>query len=161
MNKGAALVGGVGIGAALMYFFDPDRGKRRRGQVRDKVEAAGNKVGDYAGKMSRDIRNRAYGIAAETKSLFTHDDATDEVLVDRVRSKLGRYSIHPGPIEVQATSGTVILSGAISADELPKVLSAARLVRGVTRVENQLRVLPKEGNSPDLQGAPLSLGAEA
>ena len=52
MNKGVALVGGVGLGAALMYIFDPDRGKRRRALIRDKVEAAGNKANDLAGKMS-------------------------------------------------------------------------------------------------------------
>ena len=27
MNKKIALVGGLGLGAALMYLFDPDRGR--------------------------------------------------------------------------------------------------------------------------------------
>ena len=36
MNKGVALIGGVGLGAALMYIFDPDRGGRRRALIRDK-----------------------------------------------------------------------------------------------------------------------------
>ena len=36
MNNKTAIVGAVGIGAALMYFLDPDRGKRRRALVRDK-----------------------------------------------------------------------------------------------------------------------------
>src|SRR5437867_6971449 len=100
MNKGAALVGGVGLGAALMYLFDPDRGKRRRALIRDKVEAAGNKATCYAGKMKRDIRNRAYGVVAETKSVFKQEDVTDDVLVDRVRSKLGRHPVHIGAIGV-------------------------------------------------------------
>src|SRR5881227_3819370 len=88
MNKGVALVGGVGLGAALMYIFDPDRGKRRRALIRDKVEAAGNKIGDKAEKMGRDLSNRAYGVVAETKSIFQHEEVTDDLLVDRVRSRL-------------------------------------------------------------------------
>ncbi|PYS66770.1 MAG: hypothetical protein DMF73_20920 [Acidobacteria bacterium] len=75
MNKGVALVGGVGLGAALMYIFDPDRGKRRRALIRDKVEAAGNKIGDKAEKMGRDLSNRAYGVVAETKSIFQQKTA--------------------------------------------------------------------------------------
>jgi|SRR6266446_2431981 len=76
MNREVALVGGVGLGAALMYVFDPDRGKRRRALVPDKAEAAGNKVSDRAGKMRRDLSNRAYGIVAETKSIFQHAEVS-------------------------------------------------------------------------------------
>ena len=159
MNKGAAVVGGVGLGAALMYLFDPDRGKRRRALIRDKFEAAGNKAGCYAGKMSRDIRNRAYGVVAETKSIFKHDEITDDVLADRVRSKLGRYPVHIGAIDVAANNGTVTLSGPILADELPKVLRATRFVRGVKEIDNQLMVHAEAGDVPALQGTPQPLGA--
>jgi osmotically-inducible protein OsmY len=159
MNKGVALVGGVGLGAVLMYFFDPDRGKRRRAVCRDKIESAGNKVGDYAGKMSHDVRNRAYGIMAETKSLFAHEEVPDETLVDRVRSKFGRHSIDAGAIDVQATHGVVILSGSVPASEEHGILKAARRVRGVSKVESQLRVLPDKAKAPELQGTPQPLSA--
>ena len=161
MKKGAALVGGVGLGAALMYFFDPDRGKRRRALVRDKFEAAGNKASCYAGKMGRDIRNRAYGMASETKSLFRHEDVTDEVLVDRVRARLGRYPVHIGSIDVGAHNGVVTLSGPILAREEPQVLRATRFVRGVKEVNNQLAVHADAGNIPALQGTPQPLGAQS
>src|SRR5690242_11111828 len=108
MNKKAALVG-VGVGAALMYFFDPDRGRRRRALVRDKVDAAANKTADYAGKFQRDLRNKAYGMVAETKSIFRTGQVPDDVLVDRVRSKLGRYPVHMGAVEVRADNGIVKL----------------------------------------------------
>jgi hypothetical protein len=35
----ATLIGGLGLGAGLMYVFDPDRGKRRRAMARDKAES--------------------------------------------------------------------------------------------------------------------------
>jgi osmotically-inducible protein OsmY len=160
MNKKAALVGGLGLGAALMYLFDPDRGRRRRALIRDKAEGAANKASDYAGKMSRDLRNRAYGVVAETKSIFHHEEVTDDVLIDRVRAKLGHYSAHVGAIDVTAQGGTVILSGSIVAKEVPEVLRAVRSVRGVKSVENQLRMHPEPGSVPSLQGTPAPLGSE-
>lgn len=160
MNKKAALVGGVGLGAALMYLFDPDRGRRRRALIRDKAEGAANKAGDYAGKMSRDLRNRAYGLVAETKSIFQHEEVTDDVLVDRVRAKLGHYSAHIAAIDVSAVSGAIILSGRVLAKEVPDVLRAVRSVRGVKRVENQLVMLPEDGSVPSWQDTPESFESQ-
>ena len=159
MNKGVALVGGVGLGAALMYIFDPDRGKRRRTLIRDKVEAAGNRISDKAEKTSRDLKNRAYGVVAETKSIFQHDEVTDDVLVDRVRSRLGRIPVHIGAFDITAKEGLVTLRGQILADELPKVLRAARFVRGVKEIDNHLEVHERAGSVPALQGQPQPLGA--
>ena len=158
MNNKTAIVGAVGLGAALMYFLDPDRGKRRRALVRDKVESAGNKATDYAEKMGRDIRNRAYGVVAETKSLFRHEEVTDDVLVDRVRSKLGRFPVH---IDVQAHEGVVSLSGPIVESALPMVLRAVRFVRGVKEVNNQMNVqkdaeeLPAMPSTEPLGASPI------
>src|SRR2546423_5570448 len=159
MNRGVALVGGAGLGAALMYIFDPDRGKRRRALLRDKVEATGNKVSEKAEKMGRDLKNRAYGVVAETKSIFQHDEVTDDLLIDRVRSRLGRIPVHIGAFDITAKDGTVTLRGQILADELPKVLRAARFVRGVKGIDNQLEVHERAGNVPALQGQPQPLGA--
>jgi osmotically-inducible protein OsmY len=159
MNKGIALVGGVGLGAALMYIFDPDRGNRRRALLRDKVEAAGNNLVEKAGKVRRDLGNRAYGVVAETKSIFRQEEVSDEVLVDRVRSRLGRIPVHVGAFDISAHEGIVTLKGQILADELPKVLRATRFVRGVKDVDNQFQVHQTAGNVPDLQGQPLPLGA--
>jgi osmotically-inducible protein OsmY len=160
MNKGVALVGGVGLGAALMYIFDPDRGGRRRALIRDKFVAAGNKTNEVAGKMSRDLRNRASGVVAETKSFFKHEEIADDVLADRVRSRLGRYPVHPGALDVRVNAGTVTLRGQILADELPKVLRATRFVRGVKDIDNQLEVHNEAANVSSLQGQPAPLGAQ-
>ena len=74
MNKKIALVGGLGLGAALMYLFDPDRGRGRRESIKEKAEGAANKAGEYAEKMSRDIRDRASEVVSEAKSIFKRAD---------------------------------------------------------------------------------------
>lgn len=79
MNKKIALVGGLGLGAALMYLFDPDRGRGRRELIRDKAEGAANRVGEYAETMSHDLRNRANEIVAEAKAIFKGVDNPSDV----------------------------------------------------------------------------------
>lgn len=79
MNKKIALLGGLGIGAALMYLLDPDRGRGRRELIREKAEGAANKAGEYAEKMSQDIRDRASEVVAEAKAIFKGADNPSNV----------------------------------------------------------------------------------
>lgn len=64
----------LGIGAGLMYIFDPDRGKSRRAHAGAKVTSAVNKTGEVIGKTSRDLSNRARGAFAEAGSMFRRED---------------------------------------------------------------------------------------
>lgn len=79
MNKKIALIGGLGLGAALMYLLDPDRGRDRRELIREKAEGAANKAGEYAEKMSQDIRDRASEVVAEAKAIFKGVDNPSDV----------------------------------------------------------------------------------
>ena len=69
---------GAGLGAGLMYLLDPDRGSRRRAIARDKITSAVNRTGQAIGEKSRDLRNRARGIAAETGSLLRSSQAAEK-----------------------------------------------------------------------------------
>ncbi len=150
-SGGWMLLGGIGLGAALMYMLDPDRGSRRRALVKDKIASAANNTPDALGATSRDLTNRARGLAASVKSVFTSADASDEVIVQRVRSQIGRVNSHPGSIEVTANQGRVTLGGPILASETDDLLSTVRKVRGVKDVDNQLEVHEQAGNVPGLQ----------
>ena len=152
MNRGLTLVGGIGIGAALMYILDPERGTRRRALMRDKLLSAANRTNDAMEATSRDLRNRAQGLLAEMKSRFASEEVPDQVLVERVRSKLGRVTGQTGAIQVSADHGRVTLSGPILASEVDNVLKGVSSVRGVTDVDNRLEVHEQAGNIPSLQG---------
>lgn len=58
-----------GVGAALMYFFDPVSGKRRRALLRDQLVHARHEIGDYAEGSAKDLRNRTQGAVAEVKGM--------------------------------------------------------------------------------------------
>src|SRR5438132_3199375 len=91
---------GAGLGAGLMYLFDPGWGRRRRAVLRDKTVNMLHSSENFAEKALRDAGNRARGVASEARSLLIHADVSDDVLASRVRSRLGRLVSHPHAIEV-------------------------------------------------------------
>jgi hypothetical protein len=73
MNNGRILrgIGTACIGAGLMYLADPDRGKRRLSLIRDQFVSAGNTIGRTIRGRGENVKNRAYGLYCEAKSLFS------------------------------------------------------------------------------------------
>lgn len=153
IRAGAMLLGGLGLGAALMYVLDPERGRRRRALVKDKAVKVTNKTGDALGAKSRDWKNRAAGVAAEVKSLARKEVVSDPVLEERVRAEIGRVVSTPGAIEVTSTAGVVTLSGHALASEVDDLISGVRSVRGVEDVVNGLAMHASVDDEPSLQGA--------
>ena len=153
MSRDVCLVlTGASIGAAIMYVLDPDRGTRRRALARDKLVAAGNKTSMYAGKLSRDLGNRAQGLVAETRTLFRGEQVADDVLVQRVKAELGRHAVHHRALAVTANGGRVTLRGPALAGEVDELISAVASVRGVSGVDNQLEVHERADGISSLQG---------
>lgn len=64
------LLGGIGAGATLMYFLDPDRGNRRRALVRDKAVGLSNDVKNSVNAYATDVKNRAAGTYYEARALL-------------------------------------------------------------------------------------------
>src|SRR6266508_5057037 len=90
MNKGVTLAIGMAVGARLMYLLDPDRGRRRRALLRDMVIHGAHKAGDALETATADLGHRAAGLVAETRARFQKEEVSDQVLVERVRAKIGR-----------------------------------------------------------------------
>ncbi len=145
---------GLMTGVTMMYFFDPRQGAARRARVRDKSVKAVHDVEQALRIGSRDAAYRLRGIAAEL-SQPRSEVVPDDVLVQRVRSRLGRVCSHPHAIRVAAKGGgSIELKGPILRSDVDRVLGAVSRVRGVTDIDNDLEI--HEG--PDvsaLQGAPL------
>jgi uncharacterized membrane protein len=147
-----AALGGMGLGAGLMFIFDPIRGKRRRALIRDRLVHAGHVCERAIGITSRDLRHRASGILAEGRYFLQHKEVSDEVLAARVRAKIGRSVSHPHAISVSVNDGRVTLSGLVLAHELNRMLSGTSSVRGVKKVENHLTIHTQADAVPSLQG---------
>jgi len=89
---------------------------------------------------------------AELNSIFRCEEADDEVVAARVRSKLGRAVALPHAIHVTVNQGRVTLSGQILASEVDQLLKHVRAIRGVTGVENRLEAHEQAGGVSSLQG---------
>ena len=152
MNKGLTFGAGLGLGTGLMFLLDPDRGPRRRALLRDKGVWAARKTGECWDSTTRDLSNRTKGIVSELKSHLSSAQIDDDVVVQRVRAKLGRVVSHPSAIQVTAQNGTVTLAGPILAPEVPELLAAVSGLRGVNDVVNNLELHESAGNHPALQG---------
>jgi uncharacterized membrane protein len=153
MNRALTLLGAAGLGAGLMYFLDPVLGRRRRKTVRDQAASALARAGGLINKTGRDLAGRATGLVAEASGLFRgRAEVPDDVLAQRVRTRIGRVCSHASSLGVTARRGLVVLDGPILAGEVNDVLRAAAAVSGVCRVENRLTAHEQAGNVSGLQG---------
>jgi osmotically-inducible protein OsmY len=144
-------------GAGLMYFLDPGMGRRRRALLRDQLVKFRNRFEDTAQATQKHVENRAQGIAAETRSRLQQEPVSDETLVARVRSEMGRVVTHTRAIDVTANQGRVTLRGNILASEVDSLLRTVRAVPGVQDVDNQLRLHDQPENMPQPQNNPSNL----
>ncbi len=145
-------VKGVAIGAGMMYFFDPERGVRRRALVRDKAIHTTTRLGKTINSASRDLSNRATGLVAELQSLFSTETPTDTRVVERVRARLGHMISHPGRVQVTAHYGVVTLSGSVQSSEWETLLRCVAGTRGVVGVRNELMASSVPGADPEHMG---------
>jgi uncharacterized membrane protein len=141
------------LGAAAMYVFDPNKGRRRRAIFRDKARSSLTNITHLAQVSARDLSHRVQGLQATGRRLFKRGAETDDlVLIERVRAKMGRVVSHPHAIQIGARDGRVTLSGPILAREVEPLLDTVRSVFGVFDVEEHLVAYDQPQSVPSLQG---------
>jgi hypothetical protein len=148
-----AVVRAALLGAAAMYWLDPDKGRRRRAIAVDKAARWSREVSHFAAVAARDLAHRLEGMRAQTMRPFRGADAPDDLrLIERVRAQIGRIVSHPHAIQVGASGGRIVLSGPVLAHEHPPLIAVVRSVPGVVSVESHLAVHATAGSISSLQG---------
>ena len=155
------VAGALGIGASLMYVLDPLYGRRRRSLVRDQLTHFATVADEALGVTARDVTNRARGLVARGRARMYPDQAGDDIVERRVRSKLGQYVSHPGSLGVVVHEGRVFLSGPILSSEVDGLLAAVSSVRGVKGIENRLDEHAGAADISGLQGGVGRAGERA
>ena len=146
------LLTSLGLGAGLMYFYDPQYGTRRRALIRDRANSWVNSMDNFLDGAMEDVRNRTRGVLAEASAKLTDQGAPDWILEERVRSNLGRHAAHTRSIDIRANGGRIILSGPALREEADLIVKTASRTRGVHGVENQLQLFDDASDIPSLQG---------
>jgi hypothetical protein len=139
----ALLLAGA-AGAALGFLLDPQNGRRRRKEARDRLLALFRRGGRRAGRYGRRVSSDAHGF----KERVTHRAASEGVelddgtLANKVRSEVFREAgLRGDHVNVNVEHGTVVLRGEVaSADRVAELEEETRKVAGVRGVENLLHV---------------------
>ena len=152
MRRQSALFWGLGAGFAAIYLLDPRQGAVRRALVRDKVSRFANRGADNLASVGRDLRHRAQGSLASVRRQLGWEAVPNDVVIERVRSEVGRLVSHPHALAVRSDRGVVTVRGPILASERDQFLAAVRRVPGVRRVINEMGVYQSANNVPGMQG---------
>jgi len=146
---------GIALGAGSAFLLDPQQGRRRRALLRDRWTRTAREAREFGDAAATDLRARAQGISAQLRSMRGGRRGvppSDDVLVQRVRAKLGRYVSHPHAIRVSAQNGYVTLAGDLLQAEHSSLLGAVHSVPGVRDLMDRLDVHPSAEGISALQG---------
>jgi CBS domain-containing protein len=155
------LLGGIGVGSALTYLLDPALGRTRRARTLDKLVHATHVGSRDVRRAERVVANRAQGLLSRLRAALRPEEAVDDVVMERVRSTLGRICSHASAIDAAVAGGEVVLSGPVLEREHARILRDVSRVRGVKAVYDKLERHVHPTNIPGLQGGRrgLSVGS--
>jgi hypothetical protein len=137
MRSRTALWGGLGLGVAVAFLFDPVSGRRRRRRIGDAAGHLAHLGTRASGSIRRDLRNRMSGLIARARRRISQDRPDDVVLEERVRSVIGHVAAHPHVISVTARDGHVTLDGPMLSSEHHRLTYVVRAIPGVRGVDTQ------------------------
>jgi osmotically-inducible protein OsmY len=135
------LIGGV-VGAAAVYFLDPEQGGARRARLQGEVEDRVREARRGLDRTARQLQDRAQAAVERLEASVTSRPDDDLSLLSRLESALlALPGVRRGSFESEVLDGHVVLHGEVdSAVQEREILEAAGRVRGVAAVESQLQV---------------------
>ncbi|MBA2361125.1 MAG: BON domain-containing protein [Actinobacteria bacterium] len=131
------LLGLLGLGAALKYLLDPEKGSGRRTMLRDRVGGMLRSRSRRLGAQTQDVSE-----AVEKGKDLKKTPTDDVTLARKVETEIFRDDDVPkGQINVNAENGKIVLRGEVGEQEMIVDLEErARNVQGVSDVENLLHL---------------------
>ena len=135
------ITGLAAVGAAAMYFFDPQEGRRRRALAKDRTAGLFRGAWRKTERAGRGVSAEAYGVTKKvTHREDNEKDFDDVTLARKVETEIFRDADAPkGQVDVNAVNGVVYLRGEVERAELiDDLVKAAKQVSGVKGVENLL-----------------------
>jgi hypothetical protein len=149
--KGVQFLFGMTFGSTLTFFLDGRRGKARRTMIQDKVKHYVLRAQTLIYRRQRGAFYKTMGMFAELRGrLKSEPHVLDEVLVARIRSRIGRNTSYPHAIEVLAHDGQVTLKGRALPYEIPDILDSVKSTRGVRSMDNQIQAPAGRTDKTDL-----------
>lgn len=142
-QKISLFAAGSAVGAAVAYFFDPQRGWARRMKAVDRVSGVvrgtTRRTARFGRHIASDSRMLAQRLGARGKGRMPE---IDTVLASKVESEvLGDPDVPKGSVNVNAEDGVVVLRGQVERpDQIRKLEQAVRRIDGVVDVENLLHL---------------------
>ena len=149
----------TGLGAALMFFLDPQQGNRRRKMAVDRAGGLFRRTLRRSERAGRAVTAQTYGVTQKVKHLREEEKELDDVtLARKVETEIFRDADSPkGQVDVNAVDGVVYLRGEVESSDLVEQLAeATRKVSGVKGVENLLHTPDTPAPTASPQGAEAS-----
>ena len=132
----------AGIGAA--YFLDPQTGRKRRHEARDRLLRALRRLGRLGVKRARFVAGHVVGLAATARGAVTPKPVSidDETVAQRIRSDALRdVGVSTKDVDVSVEDGFAKLRGSVATVDLAdRLVARVRKVAGVNDVSAELQV---------------------
>lgn len=131
------------VGAALMYYLDPDRGTRRRNVTRDKLMSLARQASRTTQQQAAFVGGQIQGVVQETvPHRPDNPDPDDTTLKDRVESEVLRdHKIKQSDVVFNVADGVVEVRGQLpSQTDIDSLMEKVQKVQGVRQVHNYLHL---------------------
>jgi osmotically-inducible protein OsmY len=142
MSRIFTLLIGAAAGAAAAYFLDPDGGRRRRHELRDRTASKARKGAGQAIRTADYAAGKAQGAAVSAMPSMPgqHRDVDDVTLAHKVETEIFRDADAPkGDVSVDVQKGVVNLRGMVADEQwIARLAEDAGKVDGVKDVKNLL-----------------------
>ena len=125
VRKGLRWVVPASLGAATAYFFDPDRGRARRAQTKDRADAALRRRRREQERQENYARGVAAGEAARASGLGVPTPADDIVVAQTVKQRLAGVPADIEHVTVEVVDGVATLRGQVVGDDAKSTIEAA------------------------------------